>query len=326
MPPYRGGNPCRPLGPAAGLLLSRLALVLELLVLIASPAARTRLASSVFATRQAAESSPSPLVGEVFGRGGQARASLRSPLPRPTPSLRSRASDSQLTLPAISDPARINQAREGNGFERLSIANAENKTPPGGNPRAFASPRGDRGCRSPECGRSAGGIDAALASDAALVQPHACADAEAKGLRVQLAWRVGDAVHGWVCSGTVRGSPRGGARYACFPGCQALCVSRLKPPLRRCARCGAFPAFEDRRASTRAVLLEPHRARNVPRETQPSNPSLNRTSVPTSGTCITMQWMAPARAMMLVQSTVSMVRPGKACWNTLTACAFCAAY
>jgi hypothetical protein len=49
---------------------------------------------------------------------------------------------------------------------------------------------------------------------------------------VRRAWRMGDAIHGWVCSGTVRGHPRGGARYACLSRCQALFVSCGKRPLR----------------------------------------------------------------------------------------------
>ncbi len=233
MPPVHGGNSCRPLRPAAGLLLSRLAIVLELLVLTDNPEARTRLPSCALATPQPAESSPSPLEGETLGRGGQARASLCSPRLSLTPLLRSGTSDPRLTLPADQRSDANQRGERRNGAELLSPTNAENKTPPGGNPRAFASPRGDRGRRSPECGRSAGGVDAAVPSDAALVQPHACADIEAGGLRVRLAWWVGEAVHGWVCSGTVRGRPRGGARYACFRGCQALSAQRLMPSMRR---------------------------------------------------------------------------------------------
>lgn len=190
--------------------------------------------------------------GRGAGERGQAREGLGAPLPTPLPRLAQVHRVIRRQHQPVSDLLRIKEAKERNDFEPFSIANAGNKTPPGGNPRAFASPRGDRGRRSPASGRSAGGIDAALASDAALVQPHARADVKAEGLRVRLAWRVGDAVHGWVCSGTVRGSPRGGARYACFSGCQALCASRLKPPLQRCARCGAARAVEDRRVSTRA--------------------------------------------------------------------------
>ena len=71
LPPVHGGNSCRPLWPAAGLLLlSRLALGLELPVLIANPEANTRLASCTLGPRQSAESSPSPLEGEGLGRGG----------------------------------------------------------------------------------------------------------------------------------------------------------------------------------------------------------------------------------------------------------------
>jgi len=83
LPPGRGGNSCRPLGPAAGLLLlSRLALVLELLVLIGNPDAKTRLTSCTLATLQSAESSPSPLEGEGLGRGGRLAKAL-VPLSQP---------------------------------------------------------------------------------------------------------------------------------------------------------------------------------------------------------------------------------------------------
>lgn len=119
LPPGRGGNSCRPLGPAAGLLLlSRLALVLELLVLIANPEARARLASCALATPQACRVEPLfPGVwtaGRGVGERGQARASLRSPRLSPTPLLRSSASDPRLTLPA-DQRSDANQRGEKNG-------------------------------------------------------------------------------------------------------------------------------------------------------------------------------------------------------------------
>lgn len=200
------------------------------------------------------------------------------------------------------------------------------KNPRVKNPRAFASPRGDRGRRSP------GVEDQPMVSMQRRPEPQReafCTHTPASkpmgfecGLRGRCAMRFmsGSALKqcGECCVG--------GARYARFSSCQALAESRATIVSLSCTpRAGVAATCGDTcRPGRRTQRGENFESRSP--GVQSSKPSLNRTVSPDLGTCITMQWIAPAMPMMLVQSTVSMVRPGKACWNTLTACAFCAAY
>lgn len=109
------------------------------------------------------------------------------------------------------------------------------KNPRVKNPRAFASPRGDRGSRSPG-GRSADGIHAAVRQSASRHCPHTRACNDADGLRIRVAWKVRDAVHVWVCSGTMRRGAAWGAHDT--PDFRAVkpFVSRRRSRRRRRAR------------------------------------------------------------------------------------------